>query len=185
VLATIQLDGNGLSVRMSPTDPAVVFVGGAGGLLLKWNTATGTRTPLTGHQDDVYGLCVSDDGKLLASGSDDQIVRLWDTATGRCLWTSKQAHYVRSCAMHGSMVFCGVSGSNTVGLRKSDGTAGPIFAKANSGVHGLAVTRGEHAVLFSLEERSATCLFSDTSSLLLFMQLLFAWTQLQVSQRRR
>jgi WD40 repeat protein len=148
VLATIQLESFGYSVRMSPTDPAVVFVGGGGGLLLKCNTATGTRTPLQGHTSNVCGLCVSNDGKLLASGSDDKTVKLWDTATGRCLWTSsEQAGTVCSVAMHGDMVLCGVGGSNAVGLRKSDGlTVSTYAAKASGEVYGLAVTRGEGRV---------------------------------------
>jgi WD40 repeat protein len=146
VLAALKLNGGGGCVRMSPTDPAVVFVGGDNGLLLKWNTATGTSTPLEGHQDHVYGLCVSEDGTTVASGGDDRTVRLWDTATGGCLWTSKrQASEVDSVAMYGDMVFCGVHKNNTVGLRKSDGKKGSIFAKAGEYPNGLAVTRGEES----------------------------------------
>jgi WD40 repeat protein len=143
VLVTLQLDCEGCCVRISPTDPTVVFVGGDDGLLLKWNTATGTQTPLEGHQNHVYGLCVSDDGTTVASGSYDETVRLWDTAMGGCLWTSTQAGGVMSVAMHGDTVFCGVHKNNTVGLWKSDGTAGPTFAKAGEYPIGLAVTRGE------------------------------------------
>jgi WD40 repeat protein len=144
VLAALELTVDGNCVRMSPTNPTMVFVGGDNGLLLKWNTATGTSTPLEGHQDHVYGLCVSEDGTTVASGGDDRTVRLWDTATGGCLWTSKrQASEVDSVAMYGDMVFCGVHKYYTVGLRKSDGKRGSIFAKAGSDPKGLAVTRGE------------------------------------------
>jgi WD40 repeat protein len=38
-----------------------------------------------GHVDDVYSVVFSPDGKLLASGSGDRTVRLWDTATGKSL----------------------------------------------------------------------------------------------------
>jgi hypothetical protein len=145
VLFTIPLESYGLSVRMSPTNPAVVFVGDFGGLLLMCNTATGARTPLQGHTGGVSGLCVSEDGKLLASGSNDETVKLWDTATGHCIWTSsKRAGSVQSVVIFGDMVFCGVNGSNTVALRKSDGTAGPTFAaKASRDTFGLAVVRGK------------------------------------------
>jgi WD40 repeat protein len=37
---------------------------------------------LTGHSGPVYGLAFSPDGLLLASGSGDGTVRLWETATG-------------------------------------------------------------------------------------------------------
>jgi WD40 repeat protein len=148
VLITVPLENWGNSVRMSPSNHAVVFVGGRKGLLLMCNTATGARTKLQGHTGSVWGLCVSENGRSLASGSDDKTVKLWDTATGRCLWTSsKQAGDVSSVAMYGDMVFCGVRDSNLVGLRKSDGTAGIIFAdKASDDVFGLAVTRGEGRV---------------------------------------
>jgi WD40 repeat protein len=129
---------------MLPSDSAVVFIGGQDGLLLKWNTATGASTPLQGHQGHVDGLCVSEDGTTVASGSFDFTVRLWDTATGRCLWTSnQQASVILSVAMHNDMVFCGVSKSNTLGLRKTDGKTGPIFAKAGDIPISLAVTRGK------------------------------------------
>jgi WD40 repeat protein len=145
-------------VRMSSTDPTVVFVGGDGGLLLMCNTATGARTPLQGHQRNVYGLCVSNDGKLLASSSNDKTVKLWSTVSGRCLWTSSgQADMVSCVAMQGDMVLCGVDYSNTVGLRKSDGTAGlTCAAKATAYVYGLAVAMGEeHAHVCELREENA------------------------------
>src|SRR5437588_3227871 len=36
-----------------------------------------------GHTDNVYSLCFSPDGKLLASASGDGTARLWDVATGK------------------------------------------------------------------------------------------------------
>ena len=38
---------------------------------------------LLGHKDCIYSVAWSPDGKLLASGSYDKMVKLWDAATGQ------------------------------------------------------------------------------------------------------
>jgi len=37
---------------------------------------------LTGHEKKVNSIAYSPDGRLLASGSSDRTVRIWDTRTG-------------------------------------------------------------------------------------------------------
>jgi WD40 repeat protein len=44
---------------------------------------------LKGHGGWVRSLVVSPDGKVLASASDDQTIKLWDVATGRTFRTLK------------------------------------------------------------------------------------------------
>ena len=36
-----------------------------------------------GHDDYVDSICFSPDGKLLASGSDDNTIRIWDVEGGK------------------------------------------------------------------------------------------------------
>jgi WD40 repeat protein len=57
----------------------VLTVGGGcgrGGLL-------GKRMTLVGHTDGVYSVAFSPDGKVLASGSRDKTIKLWEVATGK------------------------------------------------------------------------------------------------------
>ena len=50
--------------------------------LFLWDVVTGKNRTLNGHTDSVGGFTFSPDGKILASGSRDQTIILWDVATG-------------------------------------------------------------------------------------------------------
>src|SRR5438067_985510 len=43
----------------------------------------GVTATLKGHKEMTYGIAFSPDGKYLATGSFDQTVKLWETATGK------------------------------------------------------------------------------------------------------
>jgi WD40 repeat protein len=53
---------------------------------------------LEGHSDQVQSVAFSPDGRLLASGSDDETIRLWDTVTGALQMTLDHDDSVRSVA---------------------------------------------------------------------------------------
>jgi WD40 repeat protein len=53
-----------------------------------WETGTGQAlATLEGHTGGVWGLVLSADGGLLASGGGDGMVRLWETGSGQSLAT--------------------------------------------------------------------------------------------------
>src|SRR5438270_138555 len=55
------------------------------------------RHTLRGHSDRIGRIAWSPDGRVLASGSDDETIRLWDMQTGQLL---------RSLEGHSNMVTC-------------------------------------------------------------------------------
>ncbi|MDE0084548.1 MAG: WD40 repeat domain-containing protein [Candidatus Poribacteria bacterium] len=52
-----------------------------------WDTQTNTKHILKGHEDYISCLAYSPDNKIIASGSHDQTIRLWDVKTGKHIRT--------------------------------------------------------------------------------------------------
>nr|POE78059.1 wd repeat-containing protein 5 [Quercus suber] len=77
-----------------------------------WDAYTGQLShTLEGHLAGISTIAWSPDSKILASGSDDKIIRLWDISTGKCLPTPLVGHhnYVYSLAFSpkGNMLVSG------------------------------------------------------------------------------
>ena len=52
-----------------------------------WDPECGEKCGrLKGHKEEVRSVSISPDGKVLASGSWDNTVRLWGVSTHQCLW---------------------------------------------------------------------------------------------------
>jgi sugar lactone lactonase YvrE len=62
---------------------------GWSGEIRQWNVAEGKalKTISAAHKDTIYTLALSPDGKVLATGSYDQKIKLWDATAGRELKT--------------------------------------------------------------------------------------------------
>ena len=77
-----------------------------------WDSATGALLhTLEGHLAGISTIAWSPDSNVLASGSDDKIIRLWDVATGKALSSPLVGHhnYVYSLAFSpkGNMIVSG------------------------------------------------------------------------------
>jgi WD40 repeat protein len=59
----------------------VLYSGGGqpgwSGEVCRWQLANGELKTFSGHKDAVYALALSADGKLLATGSYDQKIKIW------------------------------------------------------------------------------------------------------------
>jgi WD40 repeat protein len=81
-----------------------VVVLGAIGAYLAFPASTSAQAPrpkavLRGHKDYVEGLAFSPDGKVLASGSWDKTIKLWDVKTGKNTTTLKPAGDFWCCSV--------------------------------------------------------------------------------------
>jgi WD40 repeat protein len=64
-----------------------------------WEVASGREVrSLTGHTNTVRSVAFSPDGRLLASGSDDETIKLWEVATGSLVRTLEDTNDVNSVA---------------------------------------------------------------------------------------
>ncbi|RYP09775.1 hypothetical protein DL765_008331 [Monosporascus sp. GIB2] len=81
----------------------------------KWSPCLQT---LEGHKDSVLSVAFSHDSKLLASGSDDWTIKIWDTATGS-LQQTLEGHedWVMSVAFsHNSKLLASGSNNGTINI---------------------------------------------------------------------
>jgi WD40 repeat protein len=69
--------------------------------IVLWDIELGSRiATLDGHRKKIHELCFSPDGKILASGSKDATVKLWDSTTFECI---KIIGIENDCRQHGAV----------------------------------------------------------------------------------
>lgn len=83
-----------LSMDINPAEPCMVATGAQDGSAWLWSfrpshmpkdpTATTSKVSLRGHMGAVWSVCFSYDGCLLATGSADRTVRVWNVSAHTC-----------------------------------------------------------------------------------------------------
>jgi WD40 repeat protein len=73
---------DGKQVACSGYDPAIKLFDATGGALVKEFKGYKEKESEKGHRDSVFSIAFSPDGKLLASGSTDYTIKLWNVADG-------------------------------------------------------------------------------------------------------
>jgi WD40 repeat protein len=113
-------------------------------LIEVWSIETGTlKNTLVGHSSGVPALEISVDGKILASGSDDATVKIWDASTGALQATLAHDDGVEAVA---------ISPDSTLVTARTARTARQIKIwdlATNSAVHDLEVDQIAWTLRFS------------------------------------
>merc|ERR1711925_28963 len=66
-----------------------------------WNVENGNCIQtLTGHENAVFSVCISQDNRWIVSGSADETIKIWNVENGNCIQTlTGHTHWVHSVSI--------------------------------------------------------------------------------------
>lgn len=79
-------------------DSLKLITGGGDSKIIIWTIDTMDQVLLKGHQQSIYSLCISYNGLLIASGSSDKTLRLWDSTNGNLKSTLQAQDHITCVA---------------------------------------------------------------------------------------
>ncbi len=158
-------------VRFTPDGKLLIAAGGEPGLVGEiaiWKledsdpknadpTIESKPLLLRGHRDSIYALALSADGKLLASGSYDQTILLWDVASGKQLrpLTGHNGAIFSLAFARGDKLLASASADRTIKLwNPATGERLDTFGQANLDQYAVCVDpRGERVAAAGADNR--------------------------------
>jgi WD40 repeat protein len=126
-----------------PSSEDIAFVGYSNGVIVQWDLKTGkpaAQFPL--HHQVVHSIDISDDGVLLASGSQDSFLRLWNLKTGTAMAKVKFDHEVQAVHFVDDRIYVGVSNEGLAIVNAKSGEKLSKSCKHTGHVFSVSVWKG-------------------------------------------
>ena len=134
-----------------------------------WRQLHDEELTLRGHTGDVYCVRYSRDGRLLATASQDETARIWDAATGKCLFVLKghagDVHCVSFSCSGDNLATAGDDGKVCI-WRTANGTLRKKFNAFTTRAVGVAYSPVVNALLASCGDRDIKLVNINTGEVL-------------------
>jgi WD40 repeat protein len=75
------------SVAFHPKNNNLIAIGNDNSNVILWDIEEDEITRLTDHSSRIWSVAFSPDGEILASGSDDRSIKLWELSSNKCFAT--------------------------------------------------------------------------------------------------
>jgi WD40 repeat protein len=151
-MVEIALSGDGKTVATLASRPNVMGLFDKNTITI-WSGETGAEIRTFKEDTDVKTIALSQDGRILASGTVDQTVRLWNLSTGAALRTIKRSSGCLAFNHDGSILAIGNEGRGLVGATKAGTIALIDLASKNDLREFKAQTETVLSIAFSSDGR--------------------------------